>query len=120
MRPYPPDRLRSCSPLYSYGATLPGMARTRLFRIRMLAGRSMLSAADDGTAPVTASSGEERVVNEKTAAFLVRHRAAEIIEVLDGQTVDDGEWAPLATVGRPGRAPVQGRSAHAKRDACAV
>jgi hypothetical protein len=55
----------------------------RTFRIRMRPGHGMVSAASDGTNAPRAEAGEEVVVPEKTAAFLVRRRAAEIIEVID-------------------------------------
>lgn len=38
---------------------------------------------NDGTKAPEAGSGEEVVVSEHTAAFLARHRAAEVIEVVE-------------------------------------
>ncbi len=44
----------------------------------------------DGTDAPQAGAGEEVVVSEHTAAFLVRNRAAEVIEVVE-QGEDDPE-----------------------------
>ena len=43
----------------------------------------MLSSSSDGTPGQAAEAGEEIVVPEATAAFLVRQRAVDIIEVID-------------------------------------
>jgi hypothetical protein len=43
----------------------------------------MLTAANDGSDTPTAESGEEVVVAEDVAAFLVRQRAATIIHVIE-------------------------------------
>ena len=63
-----------------YGSTMPG---ARLFRLRMRPGRAMLTATNDGTEAPSASSGDEVIVSEEVAAFLVRQRAAEVIEVIE-------------------------------------
>jgi len=42
----------------------------------------MFTATNDGTEAPAASSGEEVIVAEEVAAFLVRQRAAEVIEVI--------------------------------------
>jgi hypothetical protein len=44
---------------------------------------AMISSANDGTDGHSASTGDELVVTEQVAAFLVRQRAAEIAEVLE-------------------------------------
>ena len=49
----------------------------------MRPGSAMLTATNDGTEAPSASSGEEVVVAEEVAAFLVRQRAAEVIEVIE-------------------------------------
>ena len=49
----------------------------------MRPGRALLGMTSDGTAPPRAGSEEEVVVPEHTAAFLVRQRAAEVIEVVE-------------------------------------
>lgn len=52
----------------------------------MRKGIAMVSFASDGTqGGGTADAGDEIVVPEKTAAFLVRQRAAEIIEVIEDE-----------------------------------
>jgi hypothetical protein len=43
----------------------------------------MFGASNDGTDASQAGSGEEVVVSEHEAALLVRHRAAEVIEVIE-------------------------------------
>jgi hypothetical protein len=55
----------------------------RLFKIKMRPGRALLGMTNDGTEPPRAGSAEEVVVDEHTAAFLVRNRAAEVIEVVE-------------------------------------
>lgn len=50
----------------------------------------MLTATNDRTAAPSASSGQEVIVAEDVAAFLVRQRAAEVIEFIepgDGDSV---------------------------------
>jgi hypothetical protein len=49
----------------------------------MRSGSLLLGMTNDGTEPLRASSEEEVVVPEHTAAFLVRGRAAEVIEVVE-------------------------------------
>jgi hypothetical protein len=49
---------------------------------------AMLTATDDGTDAPYASSGEEVVVAEEVAAFLVRQRAAVVIEIIEGGDPD--------------------------------
>lgn len=57
----------------------------RMFRVKMLPGRSMLAASSDPDleAATSAAAGEEVVVSEEAAAFLVRQRAADIVEVIE-------------------------------------
>jgi hypothetical protein len=55
----------------------------RLFKIRMRPGRGLLGMTNDSTEAAQADSGEEVVVSERTAAFLARNRAAEVIEVVE-------------------------------------
>jgi hypothetical protein len=43
----------------------------------------MLAATNEGSEAPSASSGEEVVVAEGVAAFLVRERAAEVIKVIE-------------------------------------
>lgn len=59
------------------------MPGARRFKVRMRPGRAVLTATNDGTEAPSASSGEEVVVAEKVAAFLVRQRAADVIEVIE-------------------------------------
>jgi hypothetical protein len=56
-----------------------------MFRLRMRAGSAMLTATSDPERePATsAGAGDEIVVSEEAAAFLVRRRAAEIVEVIE-------------------------------------
>lgn len=54
----------------------------RLFRIRMRPGRAMLTAVEEGTDAPSAESGEEVSVTEEVAAFLVRERAADVVEII--------------------------------------
>jgi hypothetical protein len=56
----------------------------------MRPGSAMLSATSDGTDAPQATSREEAVVSEHAAAFLARHRAAEVIEIVE-RTKDDVE-----------------------------
>lgn len=60
----------------------------RFFKIRMRSGRALLGMTNDGTEPAQAEPGEEVVVSEHAATFLVRSRAAEVIEVVN--TSEDG------------------------------
>ena len=53
----------------------------------MRPGSAMLTATNDGSQAPSAASGDEVVVAEEIAAFLIRQRAAEVIEVIEpGQT----------------------------------
>ena len=49
----------------------------------MRPGRTMLTATNDGTEAPSASSGDEVIVVEEVAAFLVRQHSAEVIEVIE-------------------------------------
>jgi hypothetical protein len=53
------------------------------------------SSNPDEEAPTSARAGEEVLVSEQAAAFLVRQRAADIVEIIeilpDQQTKDDGQ-----------------------------
>lgn len=78
----------------------------RLFRIRMRRGRALLVASTDGAAAESASEGEEVVVAEETAAFLVRGRAAEVIDVIEpassgaaGVETNSSEDSPISAKG---------------------
>jgi hypothetical protein len=62
--------------------------KSRLFKIRMRPGRALMGATNDGTEAPQGSSGQEVVVDERTAAFLIRHRAAEVIETIDASPVN--------------------------------
>jgi hypothetical protein len=57
----------------------------RIFRLRMRPGRAVLSVSSDPERePATsAGAGEEVVVSEETAAFLIRQRAADIVEIIE-------------------------------------
>jgi hypothetical protein len=55
----------------------------RFFRIKMRPGRALLGATNDGTHAAQAGADDEVVVPEDTAAFLVRNRAAKVIEVVE-------------------------------------
>jgi hypothetical protein len=48
----------------------------------------MLTSANDGSETPSAEPGGEVVVSEEVAAFLVRQRAAEIIEVIEPDDSD--------------------------------
>jgi hypothetical protein len=65
----------------------------RMFRLRMRPGRSMLTASSDPEleAATSAAAGDEVVVSEETAAFLVRQRAADIVEVIEAPLGDGAE-----------------------------
>lgn len=56
---------------------------SRLFKIKMRRGSALIGMTSDSTEPPQAGSEEEAVVDEHTAAFLVRKRAAEVIEVIE-------------------------------------
>jgi hypothetical protein len=64
-----------------------------MFKLRMRAGRSMLTASSDPEleAATSAAAGDEVVVSEETAAFLVRQRAADIVEVIETPPGDGAE-----------------------------
>jgi hypothetical protein len=49
----------------------------------MRPGRAFLGATNDGTEPPQAAAGEDAVVTETVAAFLVRQRAAVIVEIIE-------------------------------------
>ncbi len=61
-------------------AKMPGM-----FRLRMRPGRAMLTMSPnpDQEPSTSAGAGDEVLVSEETAAFLMRQRAAEIIEIIE-------------------------------------
>jgi hypothetical protein len=62
----------------------------RIFRLRMRPGSAMLTATSgEGEAGASAAAGDELVVSEEVAAFLVRQRAAQIIEVIEPDDSDD-------------------------------
>jgi hypothetical protein len=64
------------------------MPGARFFKIRMRPGSAMLTATNDGTDAPSAPSGEEVVVAEEVAAFLVRQRAAVVIEIIEADDPD--------------------------------
>jgi hypothetical protein len=47
-----------------------------------------VTPGDGSEPPTSAGAGEEVVASEKTAAFLVRQRAADIVEVFDPDESD--------------------------------
>ncbi len=57
----------------------------RMFRLRMRPGRAMLTGTPDVARepPTSAGAGDEVLVSESTAAFLVRKRAADVIEIIE-------------------------------------
>jgi hypothetical protein len=59
----------------------------RLFKIKMRRGRALLGMTNDGSDAPRAGSAGAVVVDEHTAAFLVRNRAATVVEVVE--TTDD-------------------------------
>ena len=65
------------------------MPPARRFKIRMRPGRAMMTATSDGAEAPSASPGDEVVVAEEVAAFLVRQRAADVIEVINPADADD-------------------------------
>jgi hypothetical protein len=55
----------------------------------------MTSATRGGAGGQAAQAGDELVVSESTAAFLLRQRAAEVIEIIEAPAADHrGEHAP--------------------------
>jgi hypothetical protein len=67
----------------SSATTIGGVGRSRLFRLRMRPGRALIGFGSDEAREGSAAAGDEIVVSEEIAASLIRHRAAEIIEVID-------------------------------------
>ncbi|HZD87758.1 MAG TPA: hypothetical protein VE088_07110 [Gaiellaceae bacterium] len=63
---------------------------SRLFKIRMRPGAALVGLTNDGTDAPQAVGDEEVLVSEQVAAFLVRGRAAEVVEVIE-QPEDDAE-----------------------------
>ncbi|HEX5583981.1 hypothetical protein [Gaiella sp.] len=63
----------------------------RRFRLRMRPGRAMLAATSDPRREPAAAAdgGDEVVVSEHTAAFLVRQRAADIVEIVESDERSD-------------------------------
>jgi hypothetical protein len=57
----------------------------RRFRLRMRPGRAMVTfTTDPEREPAsTAGAAEEVIVSEETAAFLIRQRAADIVEIIE-------------------------------------
>jgi hypothetical protein len=57
----------------------------RMFRLLMRSGRSMVSFSSDPEheAPASSSAGDEVVVSEEAAAFLLRQRAADVVEIIE-------------------------------------
>jgi hypothetical protein len=55
----------------------------------MRPGRSFIAATNDGSDAPSAGAGEEKVVREDVAAFLVRERAAQVIEVIEPESKDE-------------------------------
>jgi len=64
------------------------MVRFRLFKVRMRSGRALIGFGSDEARQRSATAGEEIVVTEEIAASLIRHRAGEIVEVIDNSTED--------------------------------
>jgi hypothetical protein len=62
-----------------------------MFRLRMRRGRAMLTASlDPEREPSTsAGAGDEVLVSEETAAFLMRQRAANVIEIIEPAESDN-------------------------------
>jgi hypothetical protein len=61
----------------------------RRFRLKIREGRSFgtfVSSPDES--PQSAAAGEEVVVSEQVAAFLLRKRAADLVEVVESADVD--------------------------------
>ncbi len=57
----------------------------RTLRLKIRPGRAMLTATSEPERePATsAAAGDEVVVSERAAAFLIRQRAAEIVEIIE-------------------------------------
>lgn len=57
----------------------------RTVRVRLRPGRAVLTASSDPELepPVSARAGDDVVVSEKAAAFLIRQRAADVVERID-------------------------------------
>jgi GrpB-like predicted nucleotidyltransferase (UPF0157 family) len=57
----------------------------RMVRLRLRPGRAVLTASSDPERepPVSAGAGDEVVVSEKAAAFLIRQRAADVVERIE-------------------------------------
>jgi hypothetical protein len=67
----------------------------RRFRLRLRPGRAVVSFNPDARQPNNQSdSGVEIVVSEPEAAFLVRQRAVDIIEVFDAPTDEPRRGQP--------------------------
>jgi hypothetical protein len=62
-----------------------------MFRLRMRSERAMITASSEPESePATsAGTGDEVVVSEQAAAFLIRQRAADIVEVIELAEGDD-------------------------------
>lgn len=58
----------------------------RTFRLRLRPGRAMVGFGSKGLEDTHGEAGDEIVVPEATAAFLVRQRAVDIVEVIDPPT----------------------------------
>jgi hypothetical protein len=58
------------------------MAVPRMFRVRMRPGH-MMATTRENASMTTAGAGDEIVVTEKVAAFLMKQGAAEVVEVID-------------------------------------
>jgi hypothetical protein len=63
----------------------------RLFRLRIRPGRAVLGfgSGKNAAAGLESSGDEEIVVPEEVAAFLVKHRTAEVIEVIERPLNDE-------------------------------
>ena len=72
------------------GRIYDAAAMPRRFRLKMRPGRAMFTATPDhdSESATSAGAGEEVVVSEKTAAFLVRQRAADIVGIFDPDESD--------------------------------
>jgi hypothetical protein len=59
-------------------------SRRRGFRVKVRPGRAIVTATTDPgfEPPTSARAGQDVVVSEETAAFLVRQRAADVVEVI--------------------------------------
>jgi hypothetical protein len=65
----------------------------RRFRLRVRPGHAIVTAAPDrdseSSTSAGAGAGEEVVVSEKTAAFFVRRRAVDIVEIISDPDESD-------------------------------